>query len=500
MKPLLIRADGGPAIGSGHLMRCLALAEAWKENGGTVIFVIATPSPSPSLEERLSPEAAEVLHIAVTPGSPEDAQKTARLAQERGCVWVVVDGYQFGADYQRHLRDAGFSLLAIDDYGHAAHYYADIVLNQNSYADRSFYPHHEPSTRFLLGPEYVLLRREFRDRAGYARTIPAIARKVLVTFGGADPENATLAAIRALAQVPVDGLEVIIVVGGMNPHYDALRESVKDRPGFSIRKDVRDMPGLMAWADIAISAGGSTCWELAFMGLPALVHPLAANQEPVVRSLVSRGVADELTAGDLFGGEGAVQKITEFLTSHWRRCRFSRQSKDLVDGEGASRVAMCISQDRIRLRPVRASDRDLVFTWINDPEVRARSFHTGAIAPDEHRAWFARVIGDTTIRYLIAVDADDRPVGQARFSLEPGRAVISVLIEPGSRSKGLGSLLIAAATDRLFRTTAVPEVHAYIKTGNESSLKAFTRAGYTRAGTVTVEGQDAYHLIVKRGG
>jgi UDP-2,4-diacetamido-2,4,6-trideoxy-beta-L-altropyranose hydrolase len=497
MKPLLIRADGGPSIGSGHLMRCLALAGAWRDGGGTAVFVLAAPAPA--LEERLGIEA-EVLHIGSEPGSPEDARDTARIARERGISWVVADGYRFGAEYQKRVRDAGLSLLAIDDYGHADHYYADIVLNQNSYAEMSFYPHFEPSTRFLLGTKYVLLRREFRERTGDARTIPDTGRKVLVTFGGADPGNATLAVIRALMQVRVADLEVIVVAGGMNLHYEELLAVVKDDPRFSIRSDVRDMPGLMAWADIAISAGGSTCWELAFMGLPALVYPLAANQEPIVRSLVSRGMADELTEGDLSTGDGAARKIANLLASQERRSRFSCRMKELVDGDGAARVAMCISRDRIRLRPVRAGDRDLIFGWINDPDVRARSFHTGAITPDEHAAWFSSVLRDTAIRYWIAVDEEDRPVGQVRFSIEPGRAVISVLVEPGSRNKGFGSLLIAAATEQLFRTTPVPEVHAFIKTGNASSLTAFTRAGYTRAGTVTIDNQDADHLTISRGG
>ncbi len=184
----------------------------------------------------------------------------------------------FDVEYQKIIKESGFSLLFIDDYGHADHYYADIVLNQNIYADMSFYQYYEPYTRFLLGTKYALIRKEFLKWSGWHRDIPEVARKILVTFGGSDPDNVTHKVIEAVRTVDLDGLEVKVVVGGANPHFDLIYETVKDLSNFTLIKNTENMSELVAWADIAISAGGSTCWELFFMGIPSIIIPIAENQ------------------------------------------------------------------------------------------------------------------------------------------------------------------------------------------------------------------------------
>jgi len=277
---LLLRADASETIGTGHVMRCLALAQAWQDTGGRVVFLMATEAPA--VEARLQSEGMEVIHLPVQPGSRDDAIQTADLARRVGADWVVVDGYHFGADYQRTIRGLGLHLLFIDDHGHADHYSADLVLNQNIHAHEGIYKNREPYTRLLLGTRYVLLRREFLKWRGWKREIPEVARKVLVTMGGSDPDNVTLKVIQALQQVDVDGLETIVVVGGGNPHYEELQSSVQEsRFPVLLESNVTNMPELMAWADVAVSAGGSTSWELAFMGVPALVLILANNQRSI---------------------------------------------------------------------------------------------------------------------------------------------------------------------------------------------------------------------------
>lgn len=333
---LLIRADANTNIGTGHVMRCLALAQAWQNVGGTAHFLCAKVPDG--LVARLTAEGMVLHRLNEPSGSKEDAEQTTMLAQKIGSGWVVEDGYHFDADYQRAIKNVGLRLLAIDDYGHAKHYVADLVLNQNIYANESLYHNREPTTQLLLGTEYALLRREFWPWRGWRRMIPNVARNILVTMGGGDPDNQTLKVIRAIQQINGADLSVIVVVGGSNPHLATLEVAISDSPSIRLIQNVTNMPELMTWSDIAISAGGSTCWELAFLGVPALLIATAENQLGIVQHLHSRGIAFHIG----WYNEISVDMISDslfMLTSdiHMRTdmCLFGQS---LTDGEGNCRV------------------------------------------------------------------------------------------------------------------------------------------------------------------
>lgn len=334
---LIIRADASTQIGTGHVMRCLALAQAWQDAGGHAIFVMVMGAPT--LEARSQSEGTAVVHLSAQPGSADDAIQTADLARQRGASWVVVDGYHFSADYQRKIKHAGPHLLVIDDNGHASHYYADIVLNQNVHADEGLYVNREPYTRLLLGTRYALLRREFLKWRGWKREIPALARRVLVIMGGGDPHNVTLKVVQALQQVKVDGLKAVVVIGGSNPHYEKLQSALRDsRFPIHLESDVTNMSKPMAWADVAVSSAGSTFWELASMGLPSLVLVLADNQRLVAQRLGRMGVAVSLGWYENLSSAEIAQAVTQLLAAAEVRAELARHGQRLVDGEGAARV------------------------------------------------------------------------------------------------------------------------------------------------------------------
>lgn len=334
---LLIRADASAKIGTGHVMRCLALAQAWQDTQGQPIFIMANPVPS--LEQRLKSEGIEVVHLTAEPGNSEDAQETAALAHQFEASWVVVDGYQFGSEYQKTIKDSGLHLLFIDDCGHAEHYYADLVLNQNISADEQWYRNREPYTQLLLGTRYTLLRREFWQWQGWQRTVPAIAKKVLVTLGGADPDNVTLKVIRALQLVEVEELEAVVVVGGSNPHYETLEMAVQNsRFPIRLQRNVTNMPELMAWADVAISAGGSTCWELAFMGLPSILLVLAENQRAIAEGLENCGCCVNLGWHEKLDMGNTALWLHKLLGSSEMRSKIGKYLKNLIDGQGSFKI------------------------------------------------------------------------------------------------------------------------------------------------------------------
>ncbi|MCI0577815.1 MAG: UDP-2,4-diacetamido-2,4,6-trideoxy-beta-L-altropyranose hydrolase [Chloroflexi bacterium] len=347
MSKLLIRTDANGQTGTGHLMRCLALAQVWQVEGGQAHFALADTTAA--LVSRLLNEGMIVHHLAAQPaGSPADAAETAALAGDVGAAWVIVDGYYFDAAYQKAIKEAGLCLLFVDDYGHSDHYYADLVLNQNAYADEKLYQTRERHTRLLLGTRYTLLRREFWPWRGWQRETPEVARKVLVTLGGGDPNNVTLNVIRALQQLTVKDLEATVVVGSSNIYLETLQTAVEawvkttsldDRPAtVRLMCNVSNMPELMAWADVAIAGSGSTTWELTFMGLPSCLIILADNQEPVARQLHAEGIATNMGWFDkinwtVFGGV-----INNLMDDVRGRHQMSFRGQVLVDGNGGRRV------------------------------------------------------------------------------------------------------------------------------------------------------------------
>jgi UDP-2,4-diacetamido-2,4,6-trideoxy-beta-L-altropyranose hydrolase len=336
-KLLLVRADVSTRIGTGHVMRCLALAQAWQDQGGAVRFALA--GPVNPLEARLADEGMSVSRISADPGSNDDARATIGLASNENASWVVVDGYHFGARYQRLLRDAGHRLLVLDDYGHSEHYAADAVLNQNLGADESLYENREAHTRLLLGPRHALLRREFREWRQWRRQVPPSARNVLVTLGGADPDNVTGKVIEALRSLENAGLQSTVVVGASNPHLPALEAAVRGcEDVIRLCRGVTDMPSLLAWADMAIGAGGSSSWERAFLGLPSLIIVLADNQVDLARNCAAAGLGWDIGWHHALKPARITEAIMELAGQADIRAAMASQGHDLVDGRGSERV------------------------------------------------------------------------------------------------------------------------------------------------------------------
>jgi len=333
---LLIRTDASTKIGTGHLMRCLALAQAWKDAGGKVAFITACRNEG--LLERLREEGFEVHLLSSSYPDPGDWEVTKNVLARHPDAWVVLDGYHFDETYQKRIKDAGNRLLVIDDMAHLKHYYADIVLNQNLHAEDLHYSC-EPYTRLLLGTKYVLLRREFLAWRGWKREVPEMARRVLVTLGGSDPENYTLKVIKALQKVDISGLEAIVVIGAGNPHADVLKKAVgQSRIPIRLIQNAKNMPKLMAWADVAISSAGTTVWELAFMGVPTIVGLTAPIEEFLVNGLEKYGLFVNIGWFNRLYADQLVNILNELMRNERKRRDMIVLSQHLVDGAGCARI------------------------------------------------------------------------------------------------------------------------------------------------------------------
>lgn len=336
---LLIRADANTRMGTGHLMRCLALAQDWQAQGGQAIFITACESDE--LLRRLSDEGFTIIILEKPHPDLADWRTTSQVLTAYPGAWVVLDGYHFDPLYQRQVKEAGHPLLVIDDTAHLDHYYADVVLNQNINAAQLDYAC-EPDTRLLLGTRYTLLRREFWPWRGWKRETPDVAHKVLVTLGGGDPDNQTLKVVRALQKVDVDGLEATVVVGASNPHSREIESAARGLPATRLVRDVSNMAELMARADVAVTAGGSTCWEIAFLGLPSVLLVLADNQKGIAKGLNEAGAALKLGWYKEVTSKQIAGALSHLVSSHKQRQLMSHNGQSLVDGIGGERIVSTI--------------------------------------------------------------------------------------------------------------------------------------------------------------
>jgi UDP-2,4-diacetamido-2,4,6-trideoxy-beta-L-altropyranose hydrolase len=319
-------------------MRCLALVQAWCARGGKAFFL--SRCDNEVLRERITVAGASFFPLV----SDADLENTFSAVTDVKASFVVLDGYDFDLNYQRALRAAGCRLMVIDDMVRLACYDTDILLNQNLGAERLEYNCNADAT-LLLGSEYALLRREFVVWRSRLHTVPETAGKILVTLGGSDPDNVTLKVIHALRLLEIARLQIRVVAGPANPHIDELRDTTAAFPGrFELLTYVGEMAPLMAWADIAVTGAGSTCWELACVGLPAATLVIAENQRTIADELSAAGAVFNLGWHEDVSTERIGSTVDGLVYSSFRRLRMSQRGRALVDGKGAERVAAALSQ------------------------------------------------------------------------------------------------------------------------------------------------------------
>ncbi|CAO3432578.1 UDP-2,4-diacetamido-2,4,6-trideoxy-beta-L-altropyranose hydrolase [Azospirillum doebereinerae] len=347
MAIILARADASPAIGTGHVMRCLAVAEALRDDGHEVVF--AAVESTPAIDRRLASEGFRRIAVAGPVGEAADLAATRSALRREHCAAVMLDGYRFGEAYRVGVQAAGLRVLAWDDLGDGTPLHADVVVNAAPQAHRLPYERMAPGAALLLGPGYAPLRREVRLAARGIR--PAITERpvLLLTFGGSDPLGLTGPVLAALAAVRPQGCRLVAVVGGSNPRAEevvALGDSFG--AGIAVHVDCPRMGAVMAEAGLAVSAGGGTMGELAALAVPTLLVVTADNQAAASAEAATLGWCEAVDArtGD------AVPAIVAAALALWgdgeRRGRMAGAAVALpLDGEGAGRIARALMTARL---------------------------------------------------------------------------------------------------------------------------------------------------------
>jgi len=468
-RPVLIRADAGGHLGIGHVTRMIALAQAIMDLGGRAI--IACASCPEALERRIIAEGIPLHRLEAEPGGTRDLSLTLDLARSSGALWLVADGYHFTGDYQQAVHDAGHKLMCVDDYGHCDLWHADAILNHNLYApDRTFIST-IPNHAILAGPRFALLRREFLNVRPVKRDAGPL-RKILVTLGGVDQDNATGRVLDLLEAISTPALEIRVLIGAGNPHRESLRlRSSKHHLEVSGPSD--DMPAELSRVDGVISAGGGTCFEWLRYRLPAAVVTIADNQEPVTEALARHGWAVPLGWQREWKDPGpAISALQRFIAHD------PRLLKDpVVDGQGARRAAAVVLEMPFFFRPATPDDALLYFRWANDPDTRANSLSSPEIPFESHLRWFSSRLASADAVLLVCENPLLGPIGQVRFEKsDDGRHLLSYSLDPAFRGRKLSLPMLTTALRQLSGKTN--GILAKARSGNAASLKTLRQAGF----------------------
>lgn len=490
---IIFRVDASPEIGTGHVMRCLTLAEALRERGcecqficrehpGNLIDLISERGftahclPSAEASRGLRQDPRSLAHAEWLGADwRTDAAQTRKAMGDVTVDWLVIDHYAIDESWERKLRPACRRLMVIDDLADRNHD-CDLLLDQNlvaSWQDR--YRNKVPDNcAFLLGPEYALLQSIYAELHDRISPREGRIRRILVYFGGADTDNLTGMVISAFGVINTEGVFMDVVMNPASPHIATVRELAGKDTRISLHESLPNLAPLISEADLAIGAGGATSWERCCLGLPTLIITLADNQRPIAEELDRTGMAQWLGHKDNINAVQLSRTLQTVLDNDVPpEC--SQRCYALVDGRGVERVASFLlldAQTTFETRLARLDDEQILLQWANDPLVRKNAFHPDAIDPVTHRKWLCKRLDDQENCRLYIVEIENEfPIGQVRFDKIKDGWEISYSLDPRVRDRRFGKSLLQHAISNFQKTTSQTLIYARVKDTNVRSCK-----------------------------
>ena len=316
-----------------------------------------------------------------------------------------------------------------------------------------------------------------------------------ITMGGSDPANVSGRVLEVLGEIRDLRLKVTVVVGPANPHLSSLQVSaaqLQTTHDVTLVTDPPDLPALLARADVAVSAAGSSCWELACLGVPMLLVVIADNQRPSATALAAGNMA--IVAGGT-RAEELLPLLRTLITDPDARRRLSQAAGQLIDGRGAGRVAERMATFPVHLRAATRNDAALLHAWANDPLTRRMSFSTAPIPWETHLPWLTGRLATPDCRLYIGEDETGAALGQVRLDRAATTATLSIGLAPEARGRGLAARLVRLAAVECLHSGWCRLVEARVRPENAASLATFHRAGFTDQGLTAGSGSVLFSLV-----
>lgn len=347
---IVFRTDASSIIGTGHIMRCLCLADELHKRGANIVF-ICRPEKG-NLIEFIEQRGYQAIAIDQHSSGEEkagdfdwqeDARQSIQFLEQNSLQpdWLIVDHYRLDYKWEKAIQAFSSRIMVIDDLANR-HHDADLLLDQNFYQDmQDRYKGLIPSgANSLLGPSYALLRPEFLEERQRLKKRDGKVKRILLCFGGSDSSTEILKVLKALKLMSLpENIRLDVIAGINSSQKDEIARQLAVFPQGHFYSWVNNMAELMANADLYIGAAGTSCWERSCLGLPSIVIALAENQIKACMDMDKEGLHMYLGPALAVDQEQIKSAINRCLAEPALLEDYAKASLELVDGLGAQRCA-----------------------------------------------------------------------------------------------------------------------------------------------------------------
>lgn len=494
---IVFRVDASLDMGTGHIMRCLTLADALQKAGHDCHFIcrehegnLLSAIRQHSFASTTLPMTAERdnslahSHWLGAKQAQDAEQCIAWLADnpEFAVDWLIVDHYGLDKAWEQRLRPYAKRLMVIDDLADRPHD-CDILLDQNLGREYSDYNGLVPTyCQRLISPQYALLRPEFAELREYSlqrRQVNPQLKKLLISLGGVDKDNVTGQVLTALkgAELPRD-IDITVVMGATAPHLADVQAKAKQLSWQTeVVVNVSNMAQRMADADLAIGAAGSTSWERCCLGLPTLMLVLADNQREIAQFLQKTGCAKVVTVNELCDAIQCLDSDTIL--------DMAQKATILVNANGITKVQQYLIAhcETTRLRQIEEKDLEQVLMLRNLPEVRYFMFNPQQIDLSSHQQWYVNSKENPQKSTYVYETETGGIIGSVNldFSRDTKAVEWGFYVSPNA-PKGTGTRMLNEALRMLHIDYKMLVVNAEVIDFNEASKKLHLKLGFDYLG------------------
>ncbi len=496
---VVFRVDASFDIGTGHIIRCLTLAEKLRESGADCFFISKAHEGHlinevlqkgfkvyqlPAADSGFNHKGKHLAHASwLGCDWKTDASQTEAILKNICPEWLIVDHYALDENWEKAVSRFYGKLMVIDDLADRRHE-CDLLLDQNLVDDKDsrYQCKVSENCMTLLGAEYALLQSIYEKLHHQVRFRQGRIGRILVFFGGADKHNLTGRIISVLIAFNRHDIEVDVVIAENSPFMKSVCEQVRGCEHIFLHSGLSTLGHLMLKADLAIGAGGVSSWERLCLGLPTLVITMAENQIGIADYLFKQELIKWMGHYDNVCDQQVFRALGNLLDQGYVDESWSKRCWRLVDGKGVGRVCsllMIDSSTSLYARHVEMKDQTVLLKWANDQVTRRNSFSMKKITTDVHNKWFCDQIKKKEDSRIYIVETKvGLPIGSVRFERKELGWEIHFTLGSIYRGKGLSGVFLNVAITKFYSELGDVVLLARVKDQNESSKRLLIALGF----------------------